>query len=84
VHQSADQRWRDAALCREVDPELWYPEIGEMPHDAKQICSLCPVRAECLAEALRRREPHGVWGGLTTNERHALLRAQDGRERRAA
>src|SRR5581483_8543257 len=43
----------------------------------QQICSLCPVRAECLADALHRREPHGVWGGLTTNERHAVLRAQD-------
>lgn len=73
-----ESQWREAALCREVDPELWYPEVGEMPHAAKQICSNCPVQASCLADALARREPHGVWGGLTANERKALLRQNHG------
>ena len=30
---------------------------------AKQLCSLCPVMAQCLEGALERREPWGVWGG---------------------
>jgi WhiB family redox-sensing transcriptional regulator len=87
MHQRVDQKWRDSARCREVDPELWYPEIGESPHAAKRICGVCPVREACLADALGRREPHGVWGGLTTNERHAVLReryGRGGRARRAA
>ncbi|MFE9426210.1 WhiB family transcriptional regulator [Kitasatospora sp. NPDC006697] len=41
---------------------------------AKAICSACPVRAACLAGALERREQFGVFGGLTADERRAVLR----------
>ena len=30
---------------------------------AKHVCKSCPVQDECLAGALERREPWGVWGG---------------------
>ena len=30
---------------------------------AKAICNKCPLRVECLAGALEREEPWGVWGG---------------------
>lgn len=33
----------------------------------------CPVRAECAAHALQVREPYGVWGGLTEDEREELM-----------
>ena len=49
--------------CRREDPELFF---AESPHDvevAKALCEDCPVRTECLAGALERREPWGVWGG---------------------
>ena len=49
--------------CRREDPELFF---AESPHDvevAKALCLTCPVQAECLAGALERREPWGVWGG---------------------
>lgn len=49
--------------CRREDPELFF---GETPADveiAKALCLDCPVRRECLAGALERREPWGVWGG---------------------
>jgi WhiB family redox-sensing transcriptional regulator len=49
--------------CRRENPELFF---AETPHDvevAKALCLDCPVRAECLAGALERREPWGVWGG---------------------
>ena len=39
----------------------------------------CPVRAECAAHALAVREPYGVWGGLTEDEREELM----GRARRS-
>jgi WhiB family redox-sensing transcriptional regulator len=40
---------------------------------AKQICKDCPVVANCLRWALAAREPYGVWGGLSVEEREALL-----------
>ena len=30
---------------------------------AKAICATCPVAETCLADALARDEPDGVWGG---------------------
>jgi WhiB family redox-sensing transcriptional regulator len=47
---------------------------------AKAICSKCPVRAECLAEALERQEPCGVWGGqLLHNGRILAQKRKRGR-----
>jgi WhiB family redox-sensing transcriptional regulator len=40
---------------------------------AKDICQSCPVLGECREYALQIREPHGVWGGLSENERRSLL-----------
>jgi WhiB family redox-sensing transcriptional regulator len=49
--------------CRTEDPELYFAESPSDVELAKAICLGCPVRAECLAGALERREPWGVWGG---------------------
>ena len=39
---------------------------------AKQVCEVCPVLAQCRAHALQVREPYGVWGGMTEDEREAV------------
>ena len=49
--------------CREYDPQLWFAERPEQVELAKALCRECPLRQECLAGALERREPWGVWGG---------------------
>jgi WhiB family redox-sensing transcriptional regulator len=49
--------------CRVNDPELYFAESPSDVEQAKALCRDCPVRAECLAGALERREPWGVWGG---------------------
>jgi WhiB family transcriptional regulator, redox-sensing transcriptional regulator len=49
--------------CRRQDPELFFAESPQDMELAKTTCRECPVRAECLAGALERREPWGVWGG---------------------
>ncbi len=49
--------------CRNEDPELYFAESPSDVELAKALCQDCPVRAECLASALERREPWGVWGG---------------------
>ncbi|MCW2632758.1 MAG: transcription factor WhiB, partial [Pseudonocardia sp.] len=43
--------------------DLWFADDPAELERAKSLCEQCPVRAECLAGALRRREPWGVWGG---------------------
>ncbi len=49
--------------CRREDPELWFAESPADLEQAKSYCAGCPLRAACLAGALERREPWGVWGG---------------------
>ena len=45
------------------DPELFFAESPDDVETAKALCRECPARAACLAGALKRREPWGVWGG---------------------
>ena len=49
--------------CRVGDPDLWFADTPADLECAKALCIGCPVIAECLAGALARREPWGVWGG---------------------
>lgn len=45
------------------DPEVFFAEKPEHVWQARALCSQCPVRSACLAGALERAEPWGVWGG---------------------
>jgi WhiB family redox-sensing transcriptional regulator len=49
--------------CRSHDPDLWFAEVPAELERAKQLCTGCPVKAQCLDSALSRQEPWGVWGG---------------------
>jgi WhiB family redox-sensing transcriptional regulator len=49
--------------CRSGDADLWFAESPAELERAKAFCADCPVREACLAGALARREPWGVWGG---------------------
>lgn len=49
--------------CRVNEAELFFAESPTDVELAKSLCQSCPVVAECLAGALERREPWGVWGG---------------------
>jgi WhiB family redox-sensing transcriptional regulator len=49
--------------CWTADPDLWFAESPSDVEDAKALCGPCPLREACLAGALERREPWGVWGG---------------------
>ncbi len=61
--------------CRgDTTPELFFPEgPGGNYKVAKRICGNCTVRRTCLIVALRRHEPHGIWGGLAPRTRRALV-----------
>ncbi len=71
--------WRDRAACLEEDPELFFPIGNTGPailqiEEAKQVCRRCDVREQCLQWALEAGQDHGVWGGLSEDERRALKR----------
>lgn len=53
----------DLLPCWTEDPDLWFAESPTDVEAAKALCVPCPLRDTCLAEALDRREPWGVWGG---------------------
>ena len=49
--------------CRNNDPELWFAEQTARVEQAKALCRECPLIEGCLAGAVERAEPWGVWGG---------------------
>jgi WhiB family redox-sensing transcriptional regulator len=56
--------WMDDAACKGlVRPDLFFPVTNEQADEAKAICSACPVRRECLEDAVARHDAEGVWGG---------------------
>ena len=67
------------AACKDVNPETFYNEEGargrrkaSREYAAKAVCATCVVVSECLTYAMKTAEPHGVWGGLTEDERREL------------
>ena len=77
----ADQAWQVRAACRGPQSIVFFPpahferkdEKREREDHAKAICLTCSVQRDCLDYALRIREQHGIWGGLSENERKAIL-----------
>jgi WhiB family redox-sensing transcriptional regulator len=65
--------WTAEAACRSTDPDELFVQ-GAAQNRAKAVCLGCPVRTECLADALDNQVEFGVWGGMTERERRALLR----------
>lgn len=49
--------------CHIHPPDLWFAQDPAGVEAAKSLCSPCPLRQTCLAGALGRAEPWGVWGG---------------------
>jgi len=63
LHDAAEGFDEEQLPCRVNDPELFFAESPSDVEYAKALCTDCPVLAMCLASALERREPWGVWGG---------------------
>lgn len=79
MSQHTDDQWRSRALCRNFDPDDWFP-VGttgpalDQTTEAKQVCRRCPVTVPCLAEALADLRLDGIWAGTTHDERREFLR----------
>lgn len=72
--------WQLAAACRGMDSSRFFHPPQERNAarleriaQAKAVCRSCPAIAECLTHALKVREPYGIWGGASEDERAVLL-----------
>lgn len=74
----AELAWQERALCAQTDPEAFFPEKGGSTREAKRVCLVCEVRAECLAYALAHDERFGIWGGLSERERRRVKKRSTG------
>jgi WhiB family redox-sensing transcriptional regulator len=69
--------WRDEAACVTESPEIFFPHPTDgdsRVKRAKKVCDRCPVKDDCLAEAIANPNLQGVWGGTTHAERTSHLR----------
>jgi WhiB family redox-sensing transcriptional regulator len=77
--------WRYEAKCRGLDTEIFFPPRDKelytpIAEAAKAVCfgydgePPCPVRKDCLKEAINNDEQHGIFGGLSHRERNAMVR----------
>jgi WhiB family redox-sensing transcriptional regulator len=79
--QRVEEDWQVRAACRGPQSVVFFPpshferksEKLKREEQAKAICTTCAVREPCLGYALRIREPHGIWGGLSEAERRVLV-----------
>jgi WhiB family redox-sensing transcriptional regulator len=86
---NAEYGWRSQALCRDTDPELFFP-IGttgaallQIEH-ARAVCRQCPVQADCLDFALTTNQDSGIWGGTSEEDRRVLRREFVARQKAVA
>lgn len=71
--------WPQWAACLTEDPELFFPAgttgaALDQIERAKTVCRRCPVKQQCLQWALDHHQDHGVWGGLSEEERRNIRR----------
>jgi WhiB family redox-sensing transcriptional regulator len=76
---NADYTWRKMAICRDTDPELFFP-VGSTGQAllqiarAKEVCGECTVKTECLEFAIETNQDTGIWGGTSEEERRQIRR----------
>lgn len=75
--------WQLQGACRDADSRLFFHPSSERgparinrTRNALMICAACPVLQECRRHALTVREPYGIWGGLTEEQRSAIHQIQ--------
>ncbi len=84
--RTVGEAWQARAACKGPQAAVFFPpthaerkeEKADREVRAKEICSTCVVRSDCLEYAVRIREPHGIWGGLNETERKQLLERRAG------
>lgn len=65
-------QWVRHAACAGLNPELFHPTRQDPKRGAAAVCATCRVRNDCLDWAIATNQTHGIWGGLTAEERDRL------------
>jgi WhiB family redox-sensing transcriptional regulator len=82
AHSRAAERWawQLSARCRGADSSVFFHPEGERGRararrlkKAQEFCAECPVAAQCRDHSISFAEQFGIWGGLSEEERAALL-----------
>ena len=75
--------WQYQGACRDLPAQMFFHPDGERGPSrrdresaAKAVCAICPVLVACRTHALTLQEPYGIWGGLSEDDRAAILRKQ--------
>ena len=73
-------RWKVDAACSGVGISLFFPDesafvVADEDGNPGKFCFNCPVRQECLNDAVNSREYDGVWGGVNEADRRVLITA---------
>jgi WhiB family redox-sensing transcriptional regulator len=79
----ATYEWQCRAACARANPHLFFHPEGERgpgrekrDRAAVAVCAVCAVVQDCRTHGLSAREPYGVWGGLTENDREEIYRRE--------
>ena len=71
--------WFDDAKCKGVSQDVFFLEGHAGPKESRErvaaarvYCNACPVKQKCLEYAIKNKEKHGIYGGATPVERHAM------------
>lgn len=80
---ASDWEWQFDGACRELPSEMFFHPDGERgprrrnrENTAKAICATCPVIEACRKHALAIQEPYGIWGGLSEDDRVAIINSR--------
>ena len=69
--------WMNEGLCRNDDPEKWFPEHPKLAVRPLEICQQCPVLEQCATHAIHTEPDYGVWAGLPAQEIQRHIAATD-------
>jgi WhiB family redox-sensing transcriptional regulator len=72
--------WQKQGACHGQPTTLWFPKRGtsrKKIQEAKTFCNNCPIQTKCLEYALHHHDLHGIWGGLTEQERQRIRTKQN-------
>lgn len=79
--------WHEDSECGKLENsdkiDNFFSNKSSQQWEAKKLCSVCPVRQECIKWALDNKQLNGIWGGLDSKKiRNTLSVNWDGQEMR--